>query len=577
MIPDDARGRGLTWDDLRGWDPAALDAAGDDLRRRQDGLLRLADVLATMAGPAGWTGDAADAAAARRRTLTERLEDVVAEVAAVRRAVLDSVGGVRGVERAVLAAQAFADAHGLAVGADGAVRDVAGAGQVLPDRAAAAVVRALRQQRAEECADLVRQAFALAAGVDADLSAVLQAVLGGACSGLDAWSLADAAAEGDAAGALHLEPPGGPAGTAPAALNAAWWEGLTGAEKERVLAEHPEWIGNRDGVDAGYRDRANRALLPRYRGDVEARLRAVEAELAGLPPRGSGVRAAALREQREALLDEQASLDTLDAVLARPDRHLLALDLSHPRAQAAVAVGDVATADHVAVFTPGLTSTVQGIEGYDRDMEQLARRSTQTLTYHGSRETVATVTWLGYQAPQWGTTFAHDSVASSASARDGGHALAEFYRGLDASRTAAARPAADLTALGHSYGSTTTGYALRETTGVDRAAFFGSPGLGADRADQLAVPAGASWYQEARADPVGDLSRFGTDPSSMAGMGQMWTGDAVGTDGSTLHRVAGHTAYLDDRSTSQYNLAALVAGHPEDVIRNPDPDPFLHQ
>ncbi|NIJ14994.1 hypothetical protein FHU38_005402 [Saccharomonospora amisosensis] len=48
-------------------------------------------------------------------------------------------------------------------------------------------------------------------------------------------------------------------------------------------------------------------------------------------------------------------MNELDALLndpARPDRHLLELDLSKSRAEAAVANGDVDTADHVAVFTP---------------------------------------------------------------------------------------------------------------------------------------------------------------------------------------------------------------------------------
>ena len=66
----------------------------------------------------------------------------------------------------------------------------------------------------------------------------------------------------------------------------------------------------------------------------------------------------------------------------------------------------------------------------------------------------------------------------------GGADLARFYEGIDASR----RADPHLTALGHSYGSLTTGYALQQAHGVDDAVLFGSPGLGTDHVDDLHVP-----------------------------------------------------------------------------------------
>src|SRR5437588_8085249 len=69
-----------------------------------------------------------------------------------------------------------------------------------------------------------------------------------------------------------------------------------------------------------------------------------------------------------------ASLDTIRATMALGNRQLLTLDTSGRRVQAAVAVGNVDTAEHVAVFTPGFTSTVDGsLKGYDQGMQDLLK------------------------------------------------------------------------------------------------------------------------------------------------------------------------------------------------------------
>ena len=220
------------------------------------------------------------------------------------------------------------------------------------------------------------------------------------------------------------------------------------------------------------------------------------------------------------------------------------------------------TADHVAVFTPGFTSTVQGMGGYDTSMYELSARTERELLRSGAGGSVATVTWLGYQAPQWDTVLTGNSVASSGAASDGGRSLAEFLRGINTSRLTDP----DLTALGHSYGSTTTGYALLQSTGVDHVGLFGSPGIGTSDLGDLQVMSHQAYYAEAKWDPVGDLAAFGADPSGMAGMGHLQTGSAAAPDGSALDGVTGHSSYLQDGSTSQYNLAQLVGGHPDRII-----------
>ena len=555
----------VTWETVLAWRPDPLEAAGRQLLACQDDLVGVGGDVAAHATPPSWSGAAADAARGARYRLGEQLEDLVTEVSAARRSVLDAADAVGAVHQAVVRAQEFARANGLSIGPDGAVQDVAGPQMCYATQHDADLADAERRLLVTECAADVEQIVRRARDVDADLGAVMQSILGGRLAALDATDPADAARQGDAAGAASVpEPPGGPGGKGSAAANAAWWATLSPAEQQQVIAQHPEWIGHRDGVDLAARDQANRLLLPRYRSQLEAQRAALEQQLQNLPPspRGPSPQRLELLGRIHQIDDKLASLSTVESVLTRPDRHLLDLDLTHDRAQAVIANGDVTTADHVAVFTPGLTSTVQGIDGYDQDLGNLRTLAEKDLFRHGSTDSVATVTWLGYQAPQWNTTLSGDSVALSGAAQDGGRDLAEFYRGLNASRTTDP----DLTALGHSYGSTTTGYALHETTGVDRAAFFGSPGLGVDHLPQLQVPTGQSYYAEAKWDPVGDLGRFGFDPSSLEGMKHLQTGAATTTDGTGLDGVSGHTSYLQDRSTSQYNLAVVVAGHQEDAI-----------
>ena len=161
-----------------------------------------------------------------------------------------------------------------------------------------------------------------------------------------------------------------------------------------------------------------------------------------------------------------------------------------------------------------------------------------------------------------------NSATRAGAARDGGQDLATFYQGINASRDVDP----DLTALGHSYGATTAGYALtgdHTDTGVDRVAFFGSPGVNAFAADEVHVPQGQVYYAEAAFDPVADSNRFGLDPSNVPGVKHLDTRTSFDAHGNLLTGIGGitpHVHYLDDGSTSQYNLAAVVAGHPEAAI-----------
>ena len=134
-----------------------------------------------------------------------------------------------------------------------------------------------------------------------------------------------------------------------------------------------------------------------------------------------------------------AGLDAVEAEIALRGTSLLVLDASGDLLEAAVAKGDVDTADHVAVFTPGMGTTVHdSLKGYSDDVDELRLLARRRLQKSGGGS-VATVAWLGYQAPghRWVQDVASlgdRSVVRDNAAQNGAPALTSFLQGVDAAR-----------------------------------------------------------------------------------------------------------------------------------------------
>ena len=343
-----------------------------------------------------------------------------------------------------------------------------------------------------------------------------------------------------------------------------WWLALSPAQQLAATLVQSRTYGNTDGIPAQVRDLANRKNLPEYREELLGMLENPDAYQPGEEPSTLDM---FLADGPDFEISEKLrALDALETVIGRGDRQLLLLDpFDGQQLHAAVGIGDVDTADHVSVFTPGFTSSVQDSIGkYDSNMSDLQKRAAAQSLRYGDGGTVATVSWLGYDAPQINeVTDWSRSVTMPNLARTGGDDLAGFYEGINSSRT----DDPHLTALGHSYGSLTTGYALQhDGTGVDDAVLFGSPGSGTwDRSD-LNVPDGHLFVAEADDDPVADFggtAPFGADPSHMDGVDFLSTHERELPDGTTGSGSSGHSEYLQEETTSQYNLAVTVAGLPD--------------
>ncbi|MGE9783120.1 alpha/beta hydrolase [Janibacter sp. G368] len=343
--------------------------------------------------------------------------------------------------------------------------------------------------------------------------------------------------------------------------NSDWWNGLTPQQKQEVLAKHPEKIGNRDGIPYGVRDQANRAQLDRKRAWLVQQRDQNHPIYTNNGRIGGGD------------YDEyQAKINSIDAIkrtLADDPNHekqLIVLDTSHDRTEAAIARGNLDTADHIAVMTPGYTTTVDGsMPGMDRESGDLKTRTEGVLAKNGqSDESVATVAWIGYQAPQHSTALVGDSVLSTSAAQRGADNLAGFGDGIRAVRG----DEPHVTALGHSYGSTTTSYAVQQTDAFDDAVYFGSPGLNNGGVGN--VGEGHAYVIEADGDKIADSAMFGMDPTLNKDLVHLHSREhTVGTpEGDRQYRgSSGHSEYYENGSMSQYNMAHVIAGHGDQTVR----------
>jgi hypothetical protein len=303
-------------------------------------------------------------------------------------------------------------------------------------------------------------------------------------------------AAGGPAGFLALAVTGRPVDAAEAAgilgrssgappMAVAW---LAAAFGPAVLAElartRPELVGGLDGMPLETRFEANRELA------------------------------------RRAGLDE----------LADPDRHLLLLDVAGGRI--AEVVGDVATAEHVAVVVPGMGNDLEHFDVV-LDKADAMRRTAAGLD---PPEDLAVVAWLGYDSPTV-------DVLWDGAAAGGGPALVRLVDGL-----AMANPTATRTVVGHSYGTLVTGVALRSGLDVDAVVLTGSPGVGAGSARELGDT--PIYAERAPGDYVSYSEHFGPDP----------TGPDFGATRLATGDTAGHSGYFDEGGEALRNLTLVAVG-----------------
>lgn len=533
----------VTWNAVRQWDPEKIGLLARSLVRTSDGLMADMVALERLSESLEWTGAAADAARTEIDSLRHEYVRAADQLRSIGSCVEDLAYAMYPLVASILDCDRQAQDCAADIIDDGRVVD-----RMPLYSSASEDVWSLGRDRLRRIRDLRDRAIELltrAQYLDSKGVATLAESLSAA--GADVSTVPAAARGLDAAPTEPAVPTG-----KSASANAAFWDSLTMADRTRLLVDRPDLIGNLDGIPAVVRDSANRRMLVRERtrlGNVAADLQnRLNHNIFGGVLDNADV---GLAQTRKRL----AALDAITATLDQGDRQLLVLDnRSGQDTLAAIAVGNVDTATHVAVFVPGLDSDVQGDLGrYDGDMDSL-KMTVEQLLPKDPPETVACVTWMNYEAPHlgWNLLNPDRSVVSGSAAITGGERLSTFLDGLDAAR--AEDP--HLSLLGHSYGSLTAAYAVRgaDDTGVDDLVVVGSPGLGTGTVAELSIPPGHVFVGEASEDRVADLGAFGTDPSRLDGTEQL------PTEGSGYLPAEGHGGYFVEGTTAQHNSALVVAG-----------------
>ena len=492
------------------------------------------------------------------RGLTKKHTRLVNEVSELMMATVEAADGVGDVQTLVLECTQYAQTHPeLTLNADGSVdypkRDVT-MGDLTDSRGPSgdACHAALTERDANELKSLVTKALARAVEVDEAYGKRLDALTNGTYTCVET--------SGTHSPGLPNQPQ---AGWSPTQV-AFWWASLTQAEKQAIITEHPEWIGNLDGIDMASRSQANLNRLSvelavaqaEYDKFVKDRDELLRKNIDQKYPE---------EEQMEKAKNKLDDLQKIQENLtAHPDRSLLVLDISGPkRVRAAVAIGDVDTADHVATFVPGMgTNPADKLDEYTGNVQRLKDR--MDYAQNGS---CATIAWLGYDAPPGFLEPGWGDVTEVDLARDGAERLSSFVEGINTSRAVSGASKPHQTVLGHSYGSTTAGFAADHVRAgvIDDLVLFGSPGAGVHDVREYNLTPGHVYASAVDSHDIvqglGTDEDFGVDPMDLDGVTHI-SGDVPEPDGYgwMFSPTGRHGTYMNEGSPALEDMARVAAG-----------------
>ncbi len=350
-------------------------------------------------------------------------------------------------------------------------------------------------------------------------------------------------------------------GTDTDAVN-SWWNGLSQAERNALMISDPDLVGNTNGIPTGDRDEANTSAVQR---DIEYLLgkQAAGEELSASEQRWLENAQSIELAVANARTAEYAELD-IDAFVMAYQPHAFGGD-----GIAAVAYGDPDTADHTAVYVPGI---MQDGTQIDENGLQALNLYEETLTSMAGEDppragSVSTIAWIGYDSPNfdpeskmpWDLIDSGGDVGhtvTEANAQAGGVALSQFVDGLNSTHTGGDQP--HLTVIGHSYGSTTSAYAAAGGMDADSLVLIGSPGAseGVHHVGDLNMPAGQVFVGAADNDPV---SWLGGEDGLLPGT---WD-DSLGLGADPAQHDFGATVFAVDNGQEFHGAGLVTTGFME--------------
>jgi Alpha/beta hydrolase len=350
-----------------------------------------------------------------------------------------------------------------------------------------------------------------------------------------------------------------------AAAVAKWWKSLSPAERDRLIADAPTVIGNLNGVPYANRDEANRIALAAAAKDPNL-----------------------TKDQKDTITQVEQALITRKGAAAR---YLTDFNLGADPPLAAVAIGNVDTADDVTVDVPGMANYAKSSMSSWTDAAQKLYDEQQNVV--DPDHSHAVIAWIGYDTPPLDVSVANkgasDSVMSNNLAQQGAPRLAADLDGIQDTRAGEGASAPRVSVVAHSYGTTTSAYALTQTKhDVNSVDFVASAGI-----DHRVIPNAAALHvdsvngreqlyaSQATRDYVATTGRVGSgraDPEDPSFGAITYSSDGgKAQDGASYAAVNGHDAigsglavppynvgaghgYFDKGTESLYNMAVVSSG-----------------
>ncbi|MFM9368254.1 alpha/beta hydrolase [Streptomyces sp. Da 82-17] len=343
---------------------------------------------------------------------------------------------------------------------------------------------------------------------------------------------------------------------------AEWWKALSPEERQEYAALYPKQIGATDGLPSTVRDDANRTALAQELNLLQ------EGNIKEAYP-GESPDSYNKRLENALKLNEQ--LNERDGAHKGKELYLLGYD-SKGDGRAIIAMGNPDTAAHTGVLVPGTNTDMNEVPGQVTRIGKLQSAAEKS----SDDESVAMISWIGYDAPMAKGDGGYDGVATDGRAHEAGPDLRRFTEGMRASHEG---PPSHTTVLGHSYGSTVVGAAASEGKGlgVDDVVVVGSPGMTVDHATDLQMDPEHVWAGGAKDDSIiNDFAggTLGRDP-----LRENFGGNNFKVD------THGHSGYWDGdkekTSESLANQGRIIAGKSptevpkKDSYDSPPPDPII--
>ena len=519
----------LTWGQIQTWSSAGLSTYAGTVGARRDTVVKQADALQARMSSFKGEGATADALRAKMGVAHKELTTLADDLLEIQEAVKVAMGDVSQVENAVKVALQQASSTHCTISA---------AGIATCNSPGNSMSQYTRQSIEASVNRLVGQAVDLANTADTTLNARLQTVGTPGSTAKSTSTQTHDLSDAEQKKFKKMTPE----------ERAKYWSQQSEAQKQHLCDKYPDLIGNADGVEGWARDRANRNRLPKLKQEAKDNV-STYTELLKSPWIDSNTRAYYLSELDKA----EKAVKAYDAVQEQHGKKgdpvsLLTLQNDGGRVKAAMGQGDVDHAKNVATFVPGIGTTVEGSMGdYMRQTKNL--RSAAMAQGNLSARDVATVAWLGYDAPGKADLNQPQNIPGIISpflAQSGSDRLAGFMNGMQASRDYGAGDA-HMTLVGHSYGSSTSGMAATKVKYgvIDDLVLCGSPGMGTYDAKNYHVDQNHLWVSGV---PKGD---------SVQGMGAI-RGGIVGSLGKNpMDSDSGFTHLSDDATGSpKYNKDA---------------------